>query len=131
MKKILLLLIISISIFSSTAQSSGNKAENMNVKSSLLASELMSSDGVIDNITVYPNPVVDELKISFKSSRKSLAVVSLFNNIGKLVFKQASEIETGSNEISIDIRSKSIEPGIYFIQLFDENQTITRKLIVK
>jgi hypothetical protein len=131
MKKILLLLILSISIFTATAQFSKNGIDNQQVKSSQLASNASSTNGSIENITVYPNPVVDELKISFKSSGRSVAVVSLFNNIGKQVYRQESGVEPGHNIISIDIRSKSIEPGVYFIQLFDENQTITRKLIVK
>ena len=131
MKKIFLLLIISFSILSATAQYAGSRADNMQVKTSPLASNVVLKDGTIDNITVYPNPVVNELKISFKSSQRSFAEVSLFNNIGKQVFKQETNVEPGNNIISIDIRSKSIEPGVYFIQLFAENQTITRKLIVK
>jgi len=132
MKKILLLLIITISIFSASAQSSKNRTDNLQLKTaSQLTSNIASSYGFIDNITVYPNPVVDELKIAFKSSQRSLAVVSFFNNIGKPVFKQESDVEPGNNIVSIDIRSKSIEPGVYFIQLVCEGQTITRKLIVK
>ena len=103
----------------------------MQVKTMQLASNMASSDGIIENITVYPNPVVDELKVSFRSSQRSLAKVSLFNNIGKQVFKQEEDVQPGNNIISIDIRSRSIEPGVYFIQIFAENQTITRKLIVK
>ncbi|MDO9256829.1 MAG: T9SS type A sorting domain-containing protein [Bacteroidales bacterium] len=132
MKKILLLFVITISIFSVTAQSSKNRAaDNLQLKSSQHTSDIASVEGFIDNITVYPNPVVEELKIAFQSSQRGLAVVSFFNNIGKPVFKQESEVESGHNIISIDIRSKSIEPGVYFIQLVSEGQTITRKLIVK
>ena len=131
MKKILLLFVITISIFSATAQSFKSRADNLQIKSSQLTSNIASSDGFIENITVYPNPVVDELKIAFKSNQRSLAVVSFFNNIGKPVFRQESDVEPGNNIISIDLRSKSIEPGVYFVQLVSEGQTITRKLIVK
>lgn len=130
MKKILLLLFISISILYSSAQSSG-RAYNLQVKTSQLASNDASSNGSIENITVYPNPVVDELKIAFRSNQRGLAVVSLFNNIGKPVFRQETDVEPGNNIISVDIRNKSIEPGVYFVQLVSDNQTITRKLIVK
>lgn len=131
MKKILLLLAISFAIFSATAQSSRNRIDNVQIKSSQLASNEVSTNGILDNITVYPNPVIDELKIAFRSEQRSLAVVKLFNNIGKLVFKQGSDVEAGNNIISIDIRSKAIEPGVYFIQIQFENQNFTRKLIVK
>lgn len=131
MNKIFILLILSFVISSVTAQSSQKGAYNMQVKSPQLAHNIASSVGMLENITVYPNPVVDELKISFRSSQRSTAVISLFNNIGKQVFKQETDVEPGNNIISIDIKSKSIEPGVYFVQLFSDNQTITRKLIVK
>lgn len=131
MKKILLLLIISISIVFAEAQPSRNRADNLQVKTSQLTPNVAASDGIIDNITVFPNPAVDELKIAFKSSRRNQAVVALFNNIGKQVYKQESDVEPGNNIISINIRSKSIEPGVYFVQIKSENQTFTRKLIVK
>lgn len=131
MKKILLLLILSISIISVTAQSLRNKPDNQQVKTIQYTSNTASTDGFIENITVYPNPVVDELKISFKSSHGSLSTVSLFNNIGKLVYTQEADVEPGSNIISISIRSKSIDPGVYFVQIVVEKQSFTRKLIIK
>lgn len=131
MKKILLLLVISVSICSATAHRSKIVFENMNRNITAIDVEMFSTDGNIENITVYPNPVVDELRISFKSSQAGKAGIALFNNIGKLVYKQDSDVVPGNNLISIDIRSKSIEPGIYFIQVQTENQTFTRKLIVK
>jgi hypothetical protein len=131
MKKIFILLIISISIFSVKAHSFRYNVDKQNFIASNIASIVEYSDGIIDNIAVYPNPVVDELRISFKSSQRSIAVVSLFNNIGRQVYTQEYEVEHGNNIISIDIRSKSIEPGVYFVQLVSEGQAVTRKLIVK
>jgi hypothetical protein len=131
MKKILLLLVISVSIYSAKAHSSLIVNNNINRSNTEFAVNMFNTDGIIDNISVYPNPVIDELKISFKSSQQGKAGVALFNNIGKLVYKQESNVEPGNNIISIDIRSKSIEPGVYFIQIQAGNQNFTRKLIVK
>lgn len=131
MKKIFILLILSITIFSATAQTSKNGAYNLNVKTSPLVSNVAASEGIIGNITVYPNPVVEELKISFRSNERGTAIVSLFNNIGRPVFKQDADVDAGNNLISIDVKSRLIEPGVYFVQLLVGNQTITRKIIVK
>ncbi len=131
MKKILLLLVISVSIYSATAHSSLITSGNADRSSSEFIMNMFSTDGLIDNITVYPNPVVDELKISLKISQAGKAGVAIFNNIGKLVYRQELDVEPGNNIISIDIRSKSMEPGIYFVQLKSDNQTFTRKIIVK
>lgn len=113
------------------AQSTRLGNDNMQVRNSQSIANGNAIDGVIESVTVYPNPVVDVLKVSFRSSRKSMAVISLFNNIGKEVYSQESEVIQGNNIVSIDIRSKAIESGIYFVQCLVENEICTRKLIVK
>jgi len=131
MKKIFLLFSIFLSVFAATAQYSRYGNENLQAKGSQITSSVSSTDGMIENITVYPNPVIDVLKVTFKSNRNSIAVVSLFNNIGKQVYSQESEVQAGNNIVSIDIRSKAIEPGIYFAQIMVGKEVVTRKLIVK
>jgi len=131
MKKIFLLSIIFVTVVSVNAQTFRTSSENQLYKNSLSTSSVSTTDNFIDNLSVYPNPVVDILKISFKSGQKSKAVILLFNNIGKQVFTQESDVVPGSNLFSIDVRNKSIEPGIYFVQIVVENEVLTRKLIVK
>jgi hypothetical protein len=131
MKKIFLLSIIFVTVLSVNAQTFRTSSENHLYKNSLSTSSVSTTDNFIDNLSVYPNPVVDILKISFKSGQKSKAVILLFNNIGKQVFTQESDVVPGSNLFSIDVRNKSIEPGIYFVQIVVENEVLTRKLIVK
>jgi len=131
MKNIFLLSIIFVTVVSVNAQTFRTSSENQLYKNSLSTSSVSSTDNFIDNLSVYPNPVVDILKISFKSGQKSKAVILLFNNIGKQVFTQESDVVPGSNLFSIDVRNKSIEPGIYFVQIVVENEVLTRKLIVK
>lgn len=131
MKKIFLLFTIFISVLAASSQNSAIGAENFQAKNTQITSAGTSAEGFIDNLTVYPNPVVDVLKITFKSYRKSMAVISLFNNIGKQVYSQESEVEIGNNTVSVDIRNKAIEPGIYFVKCVAENDIFTRKLIVK
>ncbi len=131
MKKILLLLVILFTVSVANAQSLKSGIESLQTKNSQLASSTSETEAIIDNLSVYPNPVVDMLRVSFKSSRKSLAVISLFNNIGKQVYTRQSEVEPGNNIILIDTRTKVIEPGIYFIQCVAENEVYTRKLIMK
>ncbi len=131
MKKISLLSIIFLTVFLASTLSAGNFADNQQNINSRSTSDISAPTGVIDNLSVYPNPVIDLLKISFKSSRKGKAVVSLFNNIGKQVYNQESSVDLGNNLISIDVRSKAIEPGIYFVQIVVDTEIFTRKLIVK
>jgi hypothetical protein len=131
MRKTFLLYIIFLSAYSLNAQSAKNVYDNQQLKNNQVLSSVNSTDNYIDNLVVYPNPVTDVLKISFKSDKKCMANVSLFNNIGKQVFSQESLVDLGNNLILIDVRSKAIEPGIYFVQCLFENKIFTRKLILK
>jgi len=131
MKKISLLLLFSLTVFFVSALPLRKIAEHQpNKISQNVLSDLIPDENIM-NLSVYPNPVVDLLKISFNSCCDSKAIVSLFNNIGKQVFKQESIIEQGSNLIMVDFRTKSIEPGIYFLQIVVRKEVLTRKLIVK
>ena len=131
MKKIFLLVIILSSVFFASAQFSRNGDDNLPPKTSQIISSGATTDGFIESITVYPNPVFDVLKVTFKSNRNGKAVISLFNNIGKQAYIQDSDIESGNNIVSIDVKSKGIEPGIYFVQIKIGKEIATRKLIVK
>lgn len=131
MRKIFLLSVILFSFYFLNAQSSRGLIDNQANRNTQFSPVNKTTDVVIDNITVYPNPVADMLKVSFKSSRNSKAAISLFNNIGKQVFSQESDVDQGNNLFVIDIRNKAIEPGIYFVQCLVEDEIFTRKLIVK
>ena len=131
MKKIFILFTLIASVLTASAQYSRNGIDNNAVKTSFSSPIALTDGSMIENITVYPNPVTDLLKVSFKSNQSSIAVISLFNNIGKQTFSQESEVEVGTNIISIDVRSKGVEPGIYFVQVKIGREVATRKLIVK
>lgn len=131
MRKISLLLTICISFLVSNAQSIHNDTENLKFKKIQSVSPNPASEGFVENISVYPNPVADLVRISFNSNRKSVANISLVNNIGKQVYSHESVIEKGNNTITIEIKNKGIDPGIYFIRYVAEKEVFTRKLIVK
>lgn len=85
----------------------------------------------LDNVSIYPNPVYDIVKISVKSSDNTTMTINFYNNIGKLRFSQVYEIEEGGNVLSIDLKNNNVTSGVYFVELITDNERITRKLIVK
>lgn len=131
MKKIFLLIALVTFFFAASAQDARVGNENLPGKNSQISTSVASSEGLIENITVYPNPVADVLKIAFKGNGSGLMVISIFNNIGKQVYSQQSEVAPGNNIYSIDIRNSAIESGIYFVKCTADDLIITRKLIVK
>ena len=75
------------------------------------------------NISVYPNPARDFVKVSTDNSQQS--TVKVYNTLGMLV----EEIEINSNETEINV--SDYNPGIYFFNIQTENGNVTRKIVVE
>jgi len=129
MKKIFLLTLL-LALFTAAHSQSG-KPETLQSKENHMTASFPAVYDNIESILVYPNPVVDVLKISMKSSRADLATITLFNNIGKPVYEQKSNLEPGTNLLSIEAKKIGLYPGVYFLQLYTDNERVTRKIIVK
>jgi hypothetical protein len=131
MRNIILLFILYFTLFTARAQVQQSYADKQQPKG---ISESVLSDfnnNTVDRLSVYPNPVVDLLKISFRSSQQSNAIITLINNIGKPVLLRESLVDAGNNVVTVDVKGEAINPGIYFVQIVIENNIFTRKLIIK
>ena len=79
-------------------------------------------DTSIEGLSFYPNPATNG-KI-FISSRSTVAKeVEIYDVLGKKVL----QITSSSKEINISMLS----PGVYIIKIKENDNTATRKLIIK
>ena len=74
-------------------------------------------------VSIYPNPVQNFFII--ESSDLGNMNYRIFNNTGQLVSQ--SKIYNSKNKIS----TESWEKGIYYIQITTNQETITRKIVLK
>ena len=74
-------------------------------------------------VSIYPNPVQNSFII--ESSDLGNMNYRIFNNTGQLVSQ--SKIYNLKNKIS----TESWEKGIYYIQITTNQETITRKIVLK
>ncbi len=77
----------------------------------------------VTNVTVYPNPARDFVKLS--AIRYQLSVVRIYNYLGILI----EEIEVNSNEIEIKV--SDYKPGIYIINIQDNDGNAVTKKVMK
>ena len=75
------------------------------------------------NISVYPNPAKDFVKLSAVSGQ--LSVVKVYNCLGMMV----EEIEVNANEVEINI--SEYNTGIYFVNVQTENGNLVKKVVKK
>ena len=81
-------------------------------------------DNFSNAFTISPNPSTGLINIRFDNETNQTKL-SIFNTLGKLVYKQESLFK-GTN--TIDLSSES--EGIYFIKISSNNNTITKKISI-
>ena len=77
-----------------------------------------------NSFTISPNPSTGLINIRFDNETNQTKL-SVFNTLGKLVYKQESLFK-GTN--TIDLSSES--EGIYFVKLISNNHTVTKKISI-
>lgn len=89
---------------------------------SAFAQENKQSNGIIESLSFYPNPVSNgRVTITSKSSLEK--EITIFDVLGKKV------LQTTLNTKELNI--STLSPGVYIIKIKEGEATATRKLIVK
>ena len=78
-------------------------------------------DPELFNISIYPNPVQDELWIDYANSQPFS--INIINEMGKIVVSA----ESSDNKTSVVI--SDLPGGIYFVRIISDDRVITRKIV--
>ena len=78
-------------------------------------------ENYLENISIYPNPAKDFVKVT--NSKSQIAKVKVYNCLGMMI----EEIEVNTNEV--EINTSDYKPGIYFINIETENGSFTKKVM--
>lgn len=87
-----------------------------------LARTLGIKDNVIPDISIYPNPVIDEIKFRLPASVNRFDI-SIYNQIGQQVLNRSINLDTNSLNIA-DLAS-----GVYLLKITSESYTKTLKFV--
>ena len=80
-----------------------------------------------DNIILFPNPVIDELKVSFQSAGTGSLQVDIMDVQGKVLHQQSINSSNGTNLFSINIAQ--LPQGLYLCRLQNGNKLETIKFL--
>lgn len=84
---------------------------------------------VFSTITVFPNPVKDQVFIHFEQVQPAGVRIALLDCLGR--FRQVlpeKHLQPGTHRIELNTRD--LENGIYFLQIGTNEQYVTRKIII-
>jgi len=89
-------------------------------------SEIEESEN--SNVNIYPNPVSDQLNISFSSENNEDMQINIYNVLGQELYSQTENINLGTNIVTINL--ETLENGIYFVKTKMGNKIQNFKIIV-
>ncbi len=91
---------------------------------SLNSTAIQTNTMLSQTITVYPNPAKGLVNIKLPATG-NMVTVELFDIAGKRI----KSLKTSAGQLSLDITG--LPSNVYFIKASDNNETVTRKLIVQ
>ena len=103
---------------SGTYYDTGNATEGIN-----------SVANEIENATLYPNPSENHTNLSLFSKQNTEAALTFTDMVGKEV-QPIRNIHLNTGENNIEVTTKGLAPGIYFITLTQSGFSLNKKLIV-
>ena len=86
-------------------------------------------DQMKDKLTVWPNPVKDNLKVTFNNAPCGMYVVELISTNGLAVHSRLYSEIMLQNGLNIDVAGCA--PGQYVLRIVFGNRTETRKIVVQ
>lgn len=93
--------------------------------------QLESVDPIVglSEINAYPNPTSDNLDITFESANDGMAVVQVYDLIGKLVYQTNMNLYVGFNKTNIDMSAYS--NGTYMLVISNGEHVVTSRVVKK
>ena len=76
-------------------------------------------------VSIYPNPAENIVNISLENSYMAKTTVAIYDNVGRLV----KSFDSPQQNFSFD--SSELSAGVYHINLSNEKQNISQKLVIK
>ena len=81
------------------------------------------------NVTgIYPAPFTDKINVTVSSEIKDRAIVSLFDNTGKLLVTQQNTVTKGVNNLSLE-NLDNLSKGFYIVKIQVGESVIVKKII--
>jgi len=85
---------------------------------------------ILNNVKVYPNPVTDQLNLTYLVNKDSNVTIMIMDVLGNEVATLYSErVQSGQQNHSFNIASK-LSSGFYFVRLVVGTETVVKRISV-
>jgi hypothetical protein len=88
------------------------------------------SEKILNNVKIYPNPVSDELNLTYSINKDSNVTIKIMDVLGNEITTLLTERLTAGEKInSFNIASR-LTSGFYFIRVSVGSETITKRISI-
>ena len=94
------------------------------------ASKSGDNDKVLYNVKEYPNPISDQLNLSFSMSKDANVIVKIMDVLGNEITTLLSERVAAGDQTKPFIIASRITSGFYFIRVSVGSEIITKRISV-
>ncbi len=113
-----------------TGLSANNKVQALKNSSKAISNLSVENSKPIDNVKIYPNPVTDQINISYTLKKESLVTVKVLDVLGNEVAVLLSQkINAGEQSNTFYLDSK-ITSGFYFVRVIAGSDSIVKRISV-
>lgn len=112
------------------ANRSGSTFREGEILEEVLVEDVEATEALVNGISLvnaYPNPVSDNLDITFESTTDGKASIQLYDLMGRLVLQTQMNVYTGFNKTNLDLAPFSA--GTYMIVLSDGTFAETLRIV--
>ncbi|MXV52580.1 T9SS type A sorting domain-containing protein [Pedobacter sp. HMF7647] len=89
------------------------------------------NDKILSNVKVFPNPVTDQINLSYHVTKESNVTIKIMDVLGNEVATLLSERTSSGEQLNTFNISSKLNSGFYFIRLMVGNETIVKRISVQ
>lgn len=82
-------------------------------------------------LSIYPNPANDYLKVEFKAEKAMVPEIKIFDLTGKMIRHFDKAFILNHEVFKADLDISDLNTGIYFVKVIQGEQTWSEKLVVQ
>ena len=111
------------------ASNANSPAQNQATNASA-AKSTQAESKILNNVKVYPNPVAEQLNLSYNVTKESNVTIKIMDVLGNEIATLLSQrMPAGEQTNSFSIASK-LGSGYYFIRLVVGNETVVKRISI-
>jgi hypothetical protein len=91
----------------------------------------LSTDKLLSNVQIYPNPITDQINLKYMVARNANVNIKIMDVLGNNVATLFSErVESGEKKFTYYLASNRLTSGFYFLRVMVGTESVIRRITI-